>query len=385
MATRIESLFGLQSPQESYQDYLTGMMVTPQQMGQQNLYQQLISTMANAGALGGASIGRMMGGRTSQEVRSEAINQAYKDVSAGEYKNDWEKLDALARQLEAKGLYDDAAKARKEARTLKIADIEGRRGEQAILTSQAQAAESAARTATARDALAAAPGQRQLTQQAQLLEMEKNRKLLANAKQSNAKVAQELEGVTINYKQIGSILDPKTLQRVPQYAQIITYKGNDYSLEAFRKQFPEKAANFESVVPPTAAQPSAAAPGSVPSGAAAALERKRGAQAGSPPRSEESKAREENRMKGGDISMTSPFKGQGVEGQKQDFIAKYKAATSTSEQLALANQAFLRGIITREELNAIVAQVGSGSISAPRRPVPPQRPQVIETPDIGGA
>jgi hypothetical protein len=90
-------------------------------------------------------------------------------------------------------------------------------------------------------------------------------------------------------------------------------------------------------------------------------------------------------MKGGDISMTSPFKGQGVEGQKQDFIAKYKAATSTSEQLALANQAFLRGIITREELNAIVAQVGSGSISAPRRPVPPQRPQVIETPDIGGA
>lgn len=123
MATRIESLFGIQSPQESYQNYLGGLMVSPQQMGSQGLYQQLISTMANAGALGGASLGRMMGGRTSEEVRSAAIQDAFKSVSGQKFENDWEKFDALAKELESKGMYDDAMRARKEARTMEATGL----------------------------------------------------------------------------------------------------------------------------------------------------------------------------------------------------------------------------------------------------------------------
>lgn len=123
MATRIESLFGIQNPQDSYQNYLQGMMVSPQQMGSQGLYQQLISTMANAGAGIGGGIGRMLGGRTSEEVRSAQINDAFKNVSGQKFENDWEKFDALAKELESKGMWEDAARARKEARTMEATGL----------------------------------------------------------------------------------------------------------------------------------------------------------------------------------------------------------------------------------------------------------------------
>lgn len=108
MATGIESLFNLKTPEEYQRDYLTGMMVNPAQMGNQSLYQQIISTMANAGAMGGAGIGRLMGGRTSGEVQRAAVDDVFKTVSQQGLKTESEKYRAAAQLFQEKGMYQEA-------------------------------------------------------------------------------------------------------------------------------------------------------------------------------------------------------------------------------------------------------------------------------------
>lgn len=339
MATRIESLFGIQSPQESYQNYLGGLMVSPQQMGSQGLYQQLISTMANAGALGGASLGRMMGGRTSEEVRSATIQDAFKSVSGQKFENDWEKFDALAKELESKGMYDDAMRARKEARTMEATGLA---------------------TQKARKDLRETP------------KIVNRSKLVLSSNPAEAALG-------------------KMVQTTESF---IEYKGSLYSFEEFQKQHPELAKGLSPAQAAGATGAGATDPGLA--GAAAALaKRQQAQQAGGegqppaqtpPPPSTEAQLRKEAEMKGGDISGTSPFAGKTRQEQRADFIAKYKNATSTSEQMAFATQALRRGLITQEELTALMKSVGSGNIPNAVPPTTPRtRPSFESSPDIGGA
>lgn len=81
MANTVSGLFGMQSPQQLQQDYLSGLMVSPAQMGQQGLLQQLTSVGANAGAMMGYGGGRLLGGKVAGEVEAGLVNKALKDVN----------------------------------------------------------------------------------------------------------------------------------------------------------------------------------------------------------------------------------------------------------------------------------------------------------------
>ena len=112
MATGIvDSMFGIKSPEEYQQDYLSGMLVAPSQMGNQSLYQQLVSTMANAGTMLGYGGGRLLGGRTSGEVEAAAVNNVLKTVSEQGYTNESDKFRAAALLFQEQGMGKQAEQA----------------------------------------------------------------------------------------------------------------------------------------------------------------------------------------------------------------------------------------------------------------------------------
>jgi len=100
MATdSVLGLFGMQSPQQLQQDYLSGLMVSPAQMGQQGLLQQLISTGANAGAMMGYGGGRLLGGKVAGEVESAVVNDALQQINKMDIKDPAEKMVKLSELL----------------------------------------------------------------------------------------------------------------------------------------------------------------------------------------------------------------------------------------------------------------------------------------------
>lgn len=102
MATdSVLGLFGMQSPQQLQQDYLSGLMVSPAQMGQQGLLQQLISTGANAGAMMGYGGGRLLGGKVAGEVESAVVNDALEQVNKMGIEDPATKMAKLAELLSA--------------------------------------------------------------------------------------------------------------------------------------------------------------------------------------------------------------------------------------------------------------------------------------------
>ena len=102
MATdSVLGLFGTKNPQQLQQDYLSGLMVSPAQMGQQGLLQQLISTGANAGAMMGYGGGRLLGGKVAGEVESAIINDALEQVNNMGIKDPATKMAKLAELLSA--------------------------------------------------------------------------------------------------------------------------------------------------------------------------------------------------------------------------------------------------------------------------------------------
>ena len=131
MATNISGLFGdiTKTPQQYQQDALQGLLVSPAQMGSQGLYQQLISQMSNAGTNIGMGVGGLLGGKTAEQVRDSQINVAMQEVSQIQYETEWEKLDALAKNLAEKGLHAEAEKASKRSSELKLADLGVRKAE----------------------------------------------------------------------------------------------------------------------------------------------------------------------------------------------------------------------------------------------------------------
>ena len=100
MASEILGLFGGKNPQQLQQDYLSGLMVSPAQMGSQGLLQQLISTGANAGAMMGYGGGRLLGGKVAGEVEAAYIDEAVKAGNAVKG-TPAEKMQAVADSLAA--------------------------------------------------------------------------------------------------------------------------------------------------------------------------------------------------------------------------------------------------------------------------------------------
>jgi len=123
MASEILGLFGGKNPQQLQQDYLSGLMVFPAQMGSQGLLQQLISTGANAGAMMGYGGGRLLGGKVAGEVEASYIDEAVKAGNAVKG-TPAEKMQAVADALADKpGMGKQYLMALNEARKLKAEDM----------------------------------------------------------------------------------------------------------------------------------------------------------------------------------------------------------------------------------------------------------------------
>ena len=123
MASEILGLFGGKDPQQLQQDYLSGLMVSPAQMGSQGLLQQLISTGANAGAMMGYGGGRLLGGKVAGEVEAAYIDEAVKIGNAVKG-TPAEKMQAVADSLADKpGMGKQYLMALNEARKLKAEDM----------------------------------------------------------------------------------------------------------------------------------------------------------------------------------------------------------------------------------------------------------------------
>lgn len=73
-------LFDFQDPRQIRSDYMNSQMVSPAQMGNQDLYSKLASTMANAGTMIGTGIGGMMGGVLPKEAEQRRVQEVMKGV-----------------------------------------------------------------------------------------------------------------------------------------------------------------------------------------------------------------------------------------------------------------------------------------------------------------
>jgi predicted transcriptional regulator len=117
MATSDYSMFGLVDPQTAQQDYLKQFTVTPAQMGQMDLLNQVIATGANAGAMAGGSLGRLFGGKTAAEVESEVIKQIM-ETAAKASPDPLERTKIAAEMFRQKGMEDRAMVLEDRASTL---------------------------------------------------------------------------------------------------------------------------------------------------------------------------------------------------------------------------------------------------------------------------
>ena len=95
----IQGLFGLSSPQQLQQNYLNANSITPAQMGNQTLLQQVASSGANAGAGIGSGLGRLFGGTVPGEEEAIAVQNAFSQVSQMDLPNQQEKMKAMSSLL----------------------------------------------------------------------------------------------------------------------------------------------------------------------------------------------------------------------------------------------------------------------------------------------
>ena len=99
---------------------LEGMLVSPAQMGAQGAGARAASLMGNRGAMTGVALNRLLGGKTSEEVRNSRINDALQKVSQGGYATEYEKMTALAQELGNMGMGAEAQQALDRAIQLQI-------------------------------------------------------------------------------------------------------------------------------------------------------------------------------------------------------------------------------------------------------------------------
>lgn len=111
MASEILGLFGTQSPQQLRNAFLDSTMVSPQQMAQQGLLQQVVSMGQNAGSMLGYGAGRLFGGKVPGEVEQETIKNIYQDIQKLDLPTESEKYKVFATKLGEVGLTQQAALA----------------------------------------------------------------------------------------------------------------------------------------------------------------------------------------------------------------------------------------------------------------------------------
>jgi hypothetical protein len=116
MASDVMTLFNMPSQQELGQRYMDSQMISPAQMGNQGLLQQVVSLGANAGTGLGYTAGRLLGGATPEQVRAKGIEEAMAIVQGMGLTSDADMYSALSKQLASRGLTQDAFMANKEAR-----------------------------------------------------------------------------------------------------------------------------------------------------------------------------------------------------------------------------------------------------------------------------
>jgi SOS response regulatory protein OraA/RecX len=121
MASDVLTLFNMPSSKEVARNYLDSQMVSPQQMGSQGLLQQVASLGGNAGTMLGYAGGRLFGGQAPQEARARGIEEAMAKVQGMGLKDDAEMYSALAQELGARGLSQDAMQAAQAARKVQAA------------------------------------------------------------------------------------------------------------------------------------------------------------------------------------------------------------------------------------------------------------------------
>ena len=97
-------LFDFQDPRQIRSDYMNSQMVSPAQMGQQDLYSKLSSTIANAGTMIGTGLGGMMGGELPEEVKQRKIQEVMRGVDL----TNPESIRASSKQLSGMGYTQQA-------------------------------------------------------------------------------------------------------------------------------------------------------------------------------------------------------------------------------------------------------------------------------------
>jgi hypothetical protein len=75
------SMFGAMLPQQAQEEDMRSRMVSPNTFAQLNPLQQIVALGGNAGAMAGASLGNMMGGRTSKEAEGAMIKEVFDKAS----------------------------------------------------------------------------------------------------------------------------------------------------------------------------------------------------------------------------------------------------------------------------------------------------------------
>ena len=130
MASEILGLFGNQNPQQIRNAALESMLISPAQMGNQGLLQQIVSMGRNAGATAGMGIGQMFGGKVAGEVEASYIDQALEAASkAGGTPAD--KMKVVANFLADKpGMGAQYMKALEESRKLELTDLQTQKAKQ---------------------------------------------------------------------------------------------------------------------------------------------------------------------------------------------------------------------------------------------------------------
>ena len=118
MANEFDGLFS--TPEQARNDYLSSMLVTPQQQASQGLLQQVISTMSNAGAGLGYGIGRLAGGQTPD--RPEDVASVLQQVQ--NIPEPIRQAQTAAELFAKKGMTKQAEIMRKEIERRIAADLE---------------------------------------------------------------------------------------------------------------------------------------------------------------------------------------------------------------------------------------------------------------------
>ena len=130
MASEILGLFGGKSSQQLRGDALDGLLVSPAQMGNQSLLQQVVSMGRNAGAVAGMGAGQLLGGKVAGEVEASYIDEAIKNASTVEG-TPAQKMKAVADFLADKpGMGAQYMKAMEEAKKLELTDLQTQKAQQ---------------------------------------------------------------------------------------------------------------------------------------------------------------------------------------------------------------------------------------------------------------